>query len=291
MLTVYFCMISAKCTGTKILLRSEATSDKKTSGIFARIKKLLLPRVLNACDGILYSCEKNRRYFRQFGVPDRKLFPVLSSVDNDFFSRSIERTRARRGSERNRLNVGNDDLVFLFLAQMSPRKRPNDAIEGFRILSRSFSNSHLIVVGDGALLPRLKKDVAGAALKNVHFVGFKNASEIPTFLGISDVMLITSEYDPSPKALNEAMISGLPSIVSSAIGTAGDLLKHDRNGLIYPVGDTDQLGHYMKVLAADPQKRALFGKTAMENAATWSPKANAEGIVQALDYCFSGPES
>ena len=50
------------------------------------------------------------------------------------------------------------------------------------------------------------------------------------FLSAADIYLQVSDYDPSPKSLNEAMNFELPIIATRMIGTCQDLVKENING-------------------------------------------------------------
>ncbi len=132
--------------------------------------------------------------------------------------------------------------------------------------------------------------IAGAilGLKNILFVGFKNTSEISTYYVISDIFVLPSMYDPTPKALNEALLFGLPVVVSDSVGTANDLVQHQVNGLIYPVGDVDKLAFEIDRLISDKELYSRLSKVAEDSVAGWSPCANVDGVVAALDFCHKG---
>jgi hypothetical protein len=42
----------------------------------------------------------------------------------------------------------------------------------------------------------------------------------------------------------------------------------------------------MSTLVKNPELRLQMGKAAEQEVTKWSPEANAQGVVEALDYCF-----
>ena len=56
--------------------------------------------------------------------------------------------------------------------------------------------------------------------------------KVAELMGKSHFFIIMSEYDASPKALNEAAAIGLPLFVSKNVGTCYDIVKENENGLI-----------------------------------------------------------
>ena len=58
----------------------------------------------------------------------------------------------------------------------------------------------------------------------------KPLSEVYT---ISDFFCINSDYDASPKVLNEVLNFKTPVISRNTVGTSGDLIIHKYNGFIF----------------------------------------------------------
>ena len=89
----------------------------------------------------------------------------------------------------------------------------------------------LIIVGDGPQKEELLKLVNNLELKNdVFFIGAKSWKEVVDFYTISDVFILPSISEPWGLVVNEAMICGLPVIVSKRCGSYWDLVKEGING-------------------------------------------------------------
>ena len=65
---------------------------------------------------------------------------------------------------------------------------------------------------------------------NNEFTGFINQTEIPIWYSKSDIGVIISDYDPSPKTGNEMLNFGIALILSKQIGTANNIISG--NGII-----------------------------------------------------------
>ena len=76
--------------------------------------------------------------------------------------------------------------------------------------------------------------------------------------------VILSDYDPSPKSLNEMMNFSLPVIVTSVTGTSEDLVKHGINGYIVNSGDIKSISKYIKNLAIDRNLARNMEKKSLE---------------------------
>ena len=83
----------------------------------------------------------------------------------------------------------------------------------------------------------------------MHFVGFKNQSEISEFYSITDIFVLPSEFDPAPKSLNEAMNFSVPVITTNKVGTSYELVRDANAGFQYKLGDIGKLASLIEKLA------------------------------------------
>ena len=288
-LSAYLAIFAAKLLGKKVILRAEADLGNKSTGLRRVLKYLFLGIILKTVDAVMYSCMRNRDYFRYYKVPEEKLFPILSSVDNEFYQKRRQELIPKRNELRIALGISVNANVILNVARFTERKCPFDLLQAFAKLKKEGENENwLVFVGDGPQREQLEVMANDLGLKNILFVGFKNTSEISTYYVISDIFVLPSMYDPTPKALNEALLFGLPVVVSDSVGTANDLVQHQVNGLIYPVGDVDKLAFEIDRLISDKELYSRLSKVAEDSVAGWSPCANVDGVVAALDFCHKG---
>ena len=96
------------------------------------------------------------------------------------------------------------------------------------------------LVGAGELEGQLKQAAAELQLKNVHFHGRADGSELRELYRNADVFVLPSEYEGMPLVLLEALAMGLP-IVATDIPGNRDLVVHGGNGLRVPLGDPPAL--------------------------------------------------
>ena len=136
----------------------------------------------------------------------------------------------------------------------------------------------LVFVGDGILRPELEKYVKDHKLFNVHFVGFKNQTELPNYYAISDVFVLPSGAGETwGLVANEAMCFDLPVIVSDAVGCGYDLVKQGKNGFVFPLGDIEKLTEYLFSILSGNYKQKSF-----EIIKNYSHEKDIEGIRRAL---------
>ena len=81
-----------------------------------------------------------------------------------------------------------------------------------------------------------------------------------------DVCLVTSRQEGGPKAVLEAMASGVP-VVSTRVGQAAELIRDGENGLLAEIDDVDALTAAVERVAADAELRTHLraaGRTTAE---------------------------
>ena len=117
-------------------------------------------------------------------------------------------------------------------------------------------------LGDGSLLSELKQQVNDLSLNEyVGFQGRVQNDELPNVLGQHDVYLSASLWDGTSLSLLEAMATGLFPIVSN-IKANSEWLRHGVDGLLYKVGDAEDLANCILQLLREPE---IAPKAALRN--------------------------
>jgi glycosyltransferase involved in cell wall biosynthesis len=162
-----------------------------------------------------------------------------------------------------------------------PRKQPLKLIESFQKLAMDDlkAPSHLVLVGTGPLEQELRNMANGQ--QNIHFVGFKNQSEMPICYRIGDVLVLPSSRETWGLAVNEAMASGRPVIVSDKVGCAPDLVAGTPYGTVFSSNEPAALTNALKQWCVERPTALAAGALAAEAIMRWSPQAAAKAIADA----------
>ena len=149
------------------------------------IKKSWLSKVYSRPRGFAYVGKANRDYYRTFGVPERKLFPVPHTIDVGRFAEPNQELEAKALAWRRELGIPDDHFVFLYAAKLEPRKRPMELLEAF--LAANIPKTTLLFVGSGELATALQdrakasQEKTGHGLTRIDADGVRAAT--PTELG------------------------------------------------------------------------------------------------------------
>jgi len=288
-MSFWLAIAAARVFGKPLLLTTDATSLDPRPG--ARWRAALRTGLLLPClyrrvaDLVLVPSTASRRFVRSLGVPADRVVLTPYVVDNDSIAAAAagaDRTRIRK-----RWRIPADAAVLMFCAKFLPRKRPHDALEAFA--QANVPNSHLLMVGDGPLGDSLKTGAGRLGVGDrVHFPGLVKYSALPEHYVASDALVLASEHEPYGLPVNEAMVCGVPAIVSDRVGAGYDLVEHGKTGLVYPCGDVEALARVLSQALRDPDTLRRMGEAARRRMESWSPRENAEAIVQAVETAIAG---
>ena len=120
-------------------------------------------------------------------------------------------------------------------------------------------------------------------MKNVIFTGFINHSSISPYYEMADLFALISEYDNSPKSVNEAMNFSLPVLCTRNSGTAADLVFEGDNGFLVDCGDVERIAGVIETLAGDRSLARRMGQRSLEIVAKATFEKDVEGVLEALD--------
>jgi len=217
--SIIFSVIFNKIRGGKNIITSDTTINDR-----ARIwyKKLLKKAILKFFNFGFCIGTKQMEYLLSLGFSKNKLIKAgWYAIDYKDVSKT------------NKLINNFKKFNFIYVGRLSPEKNLKILINSFYEVKR-FKNSNdwgLIIVGDGPQKEELFKLVNSLGIKNdIFFVGGRSWKEVVDFYTISDVFILPSISEPWGLVVNEAMIYGLPVIVSKRCGSYYDLVKEGVNG-------------------------------------------------------------
>jgi len=118
----------------------------------------------------------------------------------------------------------------------------------------------LWIIGGGSLENQLKAYVKEHVKDNsVVFTGA--IDNVEYYLSIADIGLFPSYKEGLPLALLEKMAMGIP-VITSDIEELTDIISHEKNGLVYNLGNIKDLQEKLKRLINDGGLRTKLGKNA-----------------------------
>ncbi|WP_019508566.1 glycosyltransferase [Pleurocapsa sp. PCC 7319] len=179
----------------------------------------------------------------------------------------------------NLYNIPQEKLIILFLSRLHYKKRPNLLINSLNKIVAQNNNFHLIMAGSGEAdyLNYLQKLVHKHQLTNhITFTGFITGRNKHLLLQGSDIFVLPSYSENFGIAVAEAMVAGLPVIITPGVQIAPEIATADA-GII--IEDEAGLTNAITQLLNSEAMRSRLGKNAMVLA---NDKYAWKGIVSQL---------
>lgn len=232
--------IYCKLNGIKIVLSNDSTAGDNPTIWW---KSLLKSLSVKLSDGYYCFGQKAEEYLLNLGGNAQKTISKRAAVvDNDWIKASFEQHLPQKQALKNEWGI-ETEYNFIYVGRFIEFKNLPFLVEAFSQINNN--NWGLIFVGDGEEKLKIEKKITELNVKNIHFLGSKIWQEIPKFLTLGNVLVLPSKSEPWGLVLNEAMVCGLPIIVSDNCGSAIDLVEQGKNGFSFK---NNNLAHLTKAM-------------------------------------------
>jgi len=201
------------------------------------LRRYYLNKILDKIDRMIAPSKFLRDKFIEHGIPEEKI------IYSDYgMSTKLFENFKKKPSEK---------IRFGFSGTIIQHK-------GVHVLIRAFNkvkltNVELKIYGDPEITPDYYKEISDLAKNpNIKFMGHFDNCDIAAILSEIDVLIVPSIwYENSPLTIHEAFIAKIP-VITSNIGGMADLVQHMENGLLFKVGDSEDLYRKIKLIIDDP---------------------------------------
>ena len=252
--------------------------------IFKRIaKKIIVGLYCKNMDAGVYECKLQKDYMISYGMNPHKLFFAPCAVDNEYFS-SLN-SKYTKSEAKAALKINQDCIVIADTAELIQRKRPMDLIKAVENLRNEY-NIMCFFIGKGALFDELSNYIESHNLKECVLCGRLKHEEMSKYLCAADIFVMPSQYDASPKALNEAMNFNVAIVVTDGVCTAPELCKEGENGYVYKAGNIDELTNKIRCLLDRRDELDSMGCLSKNIVSEFSYESVLNGWKKAIDYCL-----
>lgn len=274
--------LAARLAGVPILVHTfhghvfhSYFSPLKTQ-IFLRIE-----RILGKCsDAIITVSPKQREEILGYGIGDPEKVRVIGL---GLELQPFVNEEGERGILRRELGLVPDTPLIGIVGRLVPVKGHCYFLEAAQNVLQKDASVHFVIVGDGELRAELEQYADELQIgSHVHFLGFRpNAPDL--FLDL-DLVALSSLNEGTPVTVIEAMASGKP-VVATQVGGVGDLVQHERNGLLVPPKDSTALADGMlRILALSAEERRHMGGIGR---ASVYPKYHITTLVKNIEALYT----
>ena len=163
------------------------------------------------------------------------------------------------------------EFDLIVTCRLVPVKRIDLFLRAVHCLVSDLPNVRAVIVGEGPLREALEGQARELGIeKNVTFVGQQAAVE--DWLRRSRIFVLTSDSEGLSLSLMEAMMSGLPAVVS-AVGDLGDLVVDGVNGYLVRDRSPEAFAEPLRRLLTDPEGLRQFSEAAARAGAANRPES------------------
>ena len=231
----------------------------------------LLKDNINQIDAVIYSNSIMHKRLLDFGIPEPKLFYVPVGVDTEVFKPTSE---DQIKLIRNHFRIPHNALVIGSFQKdgqgwddgfiSKPEKGPDILV---KTLAKVNKHTPVFCVLSGPARGYVKSGLQKHDIPFCHTY-FDDPNDVAQLYKALDLYLVTSREEGGPKAIVEAMATGVP-VVSTDVGMASDALTISGAGFICEIDNVTDLSKRIIELAESENMRVTMGHAGVKSAKSY----------------------
>ena len=204
--------------------------------------------ILQRCsDYVIFESNYERDRVMASGLASTKSEVIHSGIDTEkFVPRPLDPALAAQyglDPQRHR--------IFGIVARLSEEKGHDLLLRAFAEVHRDASDTRLMVIGDGPLLESVRAQAQSLGLaESVIFTGMQR--NIPDYLALLDVFVLSSTRESFPLAAREAMAAG-KAVIAPRIGGCPEVVDDGVTGYLFEARNVPQLRDRMRQILENRQ--------------------------------------
>lgn len=219
---------------------------------------------------------------RLFGLPYEKINVVANGINSTAYS-GVEKDYDFR-----RQYAADNEKIILFMGRLVYEKGIQHLISAMPKILEHYHDAKLVIGGKGGMLDELKAQVEAMGLgQKVYFTGYLNSKQVSKMYRCADVSVFPSTYEPFGIVALEAMLAGVPTVVSD-VGGLNEIVEHGVDGMKSYAGNPNSLADSILALLYNPQLCDSIVKKArikVKNEYTWTKIAQDTHFVYQKAIC------
>ncbi|MFH0840350.1 MAG: lipopolysaccharide heptosyltransferase II [Candidatus Omnitrophota bacterium] len=195
-----------------------------------------------------------------FKLPEDRVELIYTGIDTEYFRKSI--AGADKIKEKEKLGLRAEGPVIGTIGRLSPVKGQEVLLKAASRVSDSVPSLKVLMVGDGPDENRLRK-IANTLGIGGNVIFSKSAKDTKKPLSVMDIFILPSVKEGLGLSLLEAMASAKPCI-ASRVGGIENVIEDKKNGILFNVGDAEDLARKIVDLLNDKKMMSALGEKARE---------------------------
>lgn len=205
----------------------------------------------------------------------KEKYRFLNSNIHSFFSTTHNDVKIKNVEK-----VHSSNFRIVFLGRVDPAKRVEDLLKACAILKENNYQFVLNVIGDGPHLHKIRNLAAELQIEtNINFRGYIGERDrIDEIFLDSDVIVLPSLTEGTPKVLPEAMSRGVIPIAIKNVGSNNFIIENGINGFLVSSLSPELIFESFKFLIENPGEKIRF----IERAYQYAKERTAESEIEKL---------
>ncbi len=237
-------------------------------------------------DGVLTAGERGRLYNWRLAFDNVPVVQGMHSVDHEYFRVRAGATRAREAEIRRELAL--PEQYFVFAGRLSPEKNLLQVLRAYdRYRGSVASPWDLVIVGSGPQEGILRDLHASLGTPGVHWKGWAPYERVVEYFSLAKALVLLSTNEPWGWVVNEAMLCGLPVVISNRCGCAPELVSECENGYWCDPDDVADISYALTRmgLREDWERMSAASRTIVER---FSPELYARRLWHCIERARMG---
>lgn len=244
---------------------------------------------ISKCDAAMCYGTKSKEYVVNLGMSPKNVYTRRQAADNQKIAEIHSAALLNR-----EFNLGQANLCrhnFIYVGRLSKEKNLETLLSAYSKVKQENEQAAdwgLIIVGGGPEKEALQQLVAKVGVRDVCFTGGQTWVEVPRYHALSDVLVLPSLSEPWGLVVNEAMVCGLPVLVSNHCGAAYDIVSEGENGFTFDPRDGQDLQKKLAFFVDKPQVAKRMGEQSRRIIADYSPQNAALQMLRCIKTVAAG---
>ena len=214
---------------------------------------------------------------RLFGLPYDKINVIPNGINLSNF------TGIERDYDFRRQYAMDNEKIILYVGRLVYEKGIQHLIAAMPKILSNYNDAKLIIAGRGGMIDELRVEAANLGLNNkVYFTGYLNSKQVQKMYKCVDVAVFPSTYEPFGIVALEAMLAGVPTVVSD-VGGLDEIITHGVDGMKSYAGNPNSIADSVTALLYDHQLAANVSKKAVQKV---KEQFNWERIAQDTHFTY-----
>lgn len=227
----------------------------------------------------------NEAYFETYGVSRNKMVRMHYPIDVDVYSVAYKNKHELRHTIREKYGIPADEFVIAVVGKLVTWKNQDHLIDLLLNLEKKGKKAHAFILGSGSTMDVLNEKAAQLKVNKVHFTGFVDPLELPSYYAAIDTYVHPASIEPHSLAISEAIYMGCPVVLSDTCGSYGetDDVQVNKNGYVYHFGDIEELSQKIQKLMDDVSLREQFSSYSRQSSLKFQQRAHRESLLDVIN--------